>query len=456
MLSCDTIAFTAARMASRRNMLAKNSDRPLGEAQPLVFIEGGEHPAGEMLQCTHLTIPQAPRTYSVLGSKPYWIWGFEMGANEKGLYIGNEAQGSRCKGETEEGLLGMDLLRLALERAATAREAITVLSALLRTYGQNANANVRYDRRYENSFILVDPSEVWVMETAGREWAAKKIDDFAACSNCYTIETDYDLCSDGMEALVRENRWVAPTEPVNFAKAFTLGASRQTNSVPRKRRLDKLVRGFGNALTERDVKSIFRDHFEDEINAPRFGACNANFVSICMHAQDANAAQTAASMLFTYDDVFGPVFRYAPSMPCCSVFIPVYWTGHIPEMMTSGGRYFEENSLWWNVEKLASAVTADEERFGEMARSELQKLEELIEAKTSEQEAVAKTRIAEGCIDDAVKTLDALTAWAASMLMLTAKRLAGMICLEVRRSGGLYGPRKEFLEEYCQWAKMSL
>lgn len=38
-----------------------------------------------------------------------------MGVNECGLIIGNEAEGSRCEGEKEEGLLGMDLLRLALE-----------------------------------------------------------------------------------------------------------------------------------------------------------------------------------------------------------------------------------------------------------------------------------------------------------------------------------------------------
>lgn len=127
-----------------------------------------------------------------------------MGANEKGLFIGNEAQGSRCPAESEEGLLGMDLLRLALERTATAREAIALLGTFLSQYGQNANANVRYDRRYENSYLLVDPEEIWLMETAGRQWAAKKIPDWAAISNCYTIADDYDLCSEDMERVARD------------------------------------------------------------------------------------------------------------------------------------------------------------------------------------------------------------------------------------------------------------
>ena len=241
MLSCDTLALSAAFYASGHNTLVKNSDRPLGEAQPLAFFPAATHAPGELLSCTHLTIPQTEKTYAVLGCKPYWIWGFEMGANEKGLFIGNEAQGSRCEAETVEGLLGMDLLRLALERAATAREAIDVIADLLKAYGQNANANPLYDRRYENSFILVDGAELWVMETAGREWAAKRYADYAAVSNCYGIETDYDLCSENMEALARKNLWISPEEPMNFAKAYTLPAIRQTLSTPRQRRMRMLV-----------------------------------------------------------------------------------------------------------------------------------------------------------------------------------------------------------------------
>jgi len=172
MLSCDTFALGKDYFIGHQTFLCKNSDRPLGEAQPLLYAAAADHAPGETLRCTHLTLPQAEHTYAVLGSKPYWIWGFEMGANEKGLFIGNEAQGSRCPAESEEGLLGMDLLRLALERTATAREAIALLGTFLSQYGQNANANVRYDRRYENSYLLVDPEEIWLMETAGRQWAA--------------------------------------------------------------------------------------------------------------------------------------------------------------------------------------------------------------------------------------------------------------------------------------------
>ena len=101
--------------------------------------------------------------------------------------IGNEAEWSRMEEDGEDGLLGMDLLRLGLERAATAREAIEVITELLKKYGQKASASMLRTRYYENSFILADRSECWVLETAGREWVAREIKDMQGVSNCYSI-----------------------------------------------------------------------------------------------------------------------------------------------------------------------------------------------------------------------------------------------------------------------------
>lgn len=456
MLSCDTFALGKDYFTGHQTFLCKNSDRPLGEAQPLLFAAAADHAPGETLRCTHLTLPQAEHTYAVLGSKPYWIWGFEMGANEKGLFIGNEAQGSRCPAESEEGLLGMDLLRLALERTATAREAIDLLGTFLSQYGQNANANVRYDRRYENSYLLVDPEEIWLMETAGRQWAAKKIPDWAAISNCYTIADDYDLCSEDMERVARDRRYLSPSEPMHFAKAYTLPAPRQSHAVPRWRRMCALISAHKGPLSLQDVKQITRDHHDGEIIAPRFGACCANFISICMHAQDANSSQTAASMLFCHDDVLGMTFRYAPSIPCCSVFLPVYFTGTLPAALAAGDRYYDENSLWWNVERLSMAITADEERFGPDARAALLELEQSLEAKAADAEAQAKRLLAAGDKAASDHVLNDLTQYAVTELLTRSKSLSDQILRTISASGGLYGPRKEFLEEYCTWAHMTL
>ena len=74
-----------------------------------------EHPPGASL-LLHLdsnpqVLPQTPSS-----QPPLWIWGAEMGANEHGVVIGNEAVFTRSP-YAKTGLTGMDLLRLALERA---------------------------------------------------------------------------------------------------------------------------------------------------------------------------------------------------------------------------------------------------------------------------------------------------------------------------------------------------
>lgn len=445
MQSCDTLALGSPFYIGNKPFFGKNSDRPLGECQPLLYAPAADHAPGEMLSCTHLTIPQVSHTHAIIGSRPYWIWGFEMGMNDQGLMIGNEAQGSRCEPETAEGLLGMDMLRLALERCATAREAVDCIGSLLEVYGQNANASALYDRRYENSFLAVDKNEIWLMETAGRQWVAKKITDWRAISNCYSIETDFDLCSKDLESYARSRRWLAPSEPMNFAKAYTAAGERQPRAVPRWRRMCKLIAAHTEPLTREDVKQILRDHFEGEINAPRLGATFGTFMSVCMHAMCWDSSQTAASWLWEWDEKLGPIVRYAPSIPCLSVYLPLYFTGHLPRMLTAGGEKFDENSLWWQFERLAMAVSIDEDRFGSHVRSQLRKLE----AQLSEEAAAAEA------IGDR-NALNELMDSAADRAYRLAKQLHSQIRETVIDEGGLYGPRKEFLESYCKRTDLPL
>lgn len=441
--SCDTLVLTSKITANKQNTLCKNSDRPLGEAQPLCFYERSEG------------------KYAVLGSRPYWMDGFEMGANEKGLFIGNEAEGSRMPKETEEGITGMAMLRTALEKAAAAREAIDVIADLLKEHGQNANAHPTMDRRYENTFILCDQEEAWVMETAGREWAAKKVEDFAAVSNCYQITDDYDLCSEGMEQLVTENRWLRPGEKVNFAKAFTAPADRQRNSVARMRRMQKLVT---EKMTVKDMQKIFRDHFEGELNEPRFGSCYGNFVTICMHALTGgiDSSQTAASMIMSYDERWKFKFLWAAGLPCLSVYIPLYWVDpekkpmKVPDCMSLGGEKYDPASLWWTMEHLSALVSVDEEQFGMPVRESLRKLEKGFEVQAEEAEEEAEEMIDCGNKLGAAKRLNLLTESCAGMLLQTAQMLTAILAMKIAKAGGLYGPRKELLEDYMTRTEMPM
>ena len=213
---CDT------HVLLRNNVVyfAKNSDREPGEAQLVVRVPPQSNDNQRKLRATYITIDQEPNRHGVILSKPFWIWGAEMGLNDQGVVIGNEAVYSRVM-EKKRGLIGMDLLRLGLERGDTARHALHVITELIEKYGQGGICGYR-DRhmRYDNSFIIADAGQAWILETAGRFWAAKKVTSFAAISNCLSIGEDYDLKSEGLEDKAKQQGLFKSNGQFNFKKTF--------------------------------------------------------------------------------------------------------------------------------------------------------------------------------------------------------------------------------------------
>ena len=160
---CDTLG----RIFPGGAVFAKNSDRSPNEVQVTEFHPARTGLSGEVA-CTYMRIPQVSETHAVLLSRPVWMWGAEIGVNEFGLCIGNEAvftKGAYGK----RGLTGMDMVRLALERCRTAKDALALLISLLETYGQGGNCGFDHDFYYDNAFLILDRETLYVLETAGRQ-----------------------------------------------------------------------------------------------------------------------------------------------------------------------------------------------------------------------------------------------------------------------------------------------
>ncbi|WP_372736436.1 hypothetical protein [Nocardioides sp.] len=200
---CDTLVS----LTDDGVLFAKNSDRDPNEAQVLRWYAATE-PAETTLRCTWSEIDQVPRTHAVVLSQPWWMWGAEMGANEHGVVIGNEAVFTRSTGRerSETALLGMDLLRLGLERGATAQEAVGVIVDLLERHGQGGACSHEHPRfTYDNSFIVADPDGAIVLETAGRRWATETVTGRGrSISNGLTIPGFADKYADPVRGRVAQ------------------------------------------------------------------------------------------------------------------------------------------------------------------------------------------------------------------------------------------------------------
>ena len=164
---CDTLCAPGPRGM----VFAKNSDRPPGEVQ-VAWPFGRRASAGGTLRTQYLAIGDTGAHATFL-SCPTWLWGAEHGINEHAVAIGNErVSTTHDAAAAKPALIGMDLVRLGLERARSAAEAVDVMACLLQDCGQGGIADAARQQAYDSSFLVADPTQAFVLDTAGSDFAA--------------------------------------------------------------------------------------------------------------------------------------------------------------------------------------------------------------------------------------------------------------------------------------------
>ena len=186
---CDTFY----KKSPTKIIFAKNSDRSANEPNLCLFYPSQE--IDENRKCTYINVGKVGPIHSILLVQPSWMWGGEMGINDQGVVIGNEAVFTKSKGKKEKKLLGMDLLRLALEISSSAKQAVDVIIKYLTEYGQGGIAGFDKKFYYDNSYLIADGNEAYILETAGKDWVLKQIETKGNISNALTINYDYDIGS---------------------------------------------------------------------------------------------------------------------------------------------------------------------------------------------------------------------------------------------------------------------
>ena len=349
---CDTIVATQKATADGSIILAKNSDREANEAQLLEHYPRRVWKEGEPLACTYISIPQVAETNEILISRPFWMWGCEMGANEHGLAIGNEAVFTKEPYE-KTGLLGMDLIRLALERCRTAFEAILLITELIERYGQGGKAGMERKLYYHNSFILADKEEAYVLETANKHWVAIRVNGIRSISNGLTIGEEYHFSSKNIEDYARKKGYLKNGRNFNFRECFSdRFYTHFSRCSVRQSRTTGLARKHAGSITVADMFEILRDHGGDDVYLP---PDKTNMGTVCMHASlwPTRPSQSVAAFV-AHLRKDRPVFWASGSSgTCTSIFMPFYLTGKsIDYFPASGHGKYSPESYWWQHEKI--------------------------------------------------------------------------------------------------------
>lgn len=358
---CDTIVALGNSTKNGRVLFAKNSDREPNEAHELVIVPHATHSKGEMVKCTYIEIPQVEETYQVLLAKPFWIWGAEMGSNEFSVTIGNEALFTRDAYGKEPGLIGMDFLRLALERSRTAHSALLTIIELLEKYGQSGNCGFAHKMYYHNSYLICDPDEAWVLETSAKEWAAVKVKDVRSISNAITIDNEWDMASENLVSHAIEKGWCKDAANFSFSKCYSEPVYTRFSDARRRQSctMQQLFAHKGE-IDAGMMMSLLRNHNEhnDPKWSPDQGITGAD---VCMHAGwgPIRGSQTTGSMVSQLDRSDTVHWMTGSSAPCTSIFKPVWIDCGIPLEEPSPKGIFDQNTLYWRHEKLHRTILRD-------------------------------------------------------------------------------------------------
>ena len=320
---CDTFCVPGT---PRGTYFAKNSDRSPNEPHLVLRIPGQHHAPGAQVKCTYITIPQAEYTRKTILCKPSWIWGAEMGVNEAGVAIGNEAVFTKSKTRrAPPALTGMDLLRLALERADTAKASVEIMTSLLETHGQGGNCGFDHNFYYDNSFLAADANEAWILETSGKHYAVRQADGPCAISNRLTIEGFAEQYA----------------EPVfsYFSRA--------------KERRCQVLERLAPSANACEMMSILRS-YPPALEGREF--TRAAVGSVCMHAGGPIGDHTTGSLVAVLrGDTPATLWVTGASTPCIAAFKPVFWGSHAPPLFNEPA---DSLPYWLRRERLHRAVIA--------------------------------------------------------------------------------------------------
>ena len=396
--SCDTMVVMGDATEDGSIIFAKNSDRQMNEPLSIRYFPSSRNSIPTQLKTTYIEIDEVQENHGCILFSPSNLFGAEMGFNIHGLVVGNEALFTKVE-SSQEGLTGMDLVRLVLQRCSTSVEGKKTIISLLNQYNQGGNCGFRKSFFYQNSFLLVDRNEGWVIETVGKDYAAKRIEKgIYTISNRISfggIET-FDEYSPNLINRAIANGWCCSLEDFHFGRCYSGFSSNPkqlyngliktyfSSSQSRQTKAKDFLQEKSGQINVKDLFQLLRDHHSSKHVNPIKGLTN---IDICMHSSfgPIKFNQTTGSLISILPKTNHRLplhYVTCSSSPCLAIYKPIWLHSTIkpPKFLlddqTSSSCTYSPNSLWWKSEIINRNLAKFYRQLIEQIRGERDSLEE--------------------------------------------------------------------------------
>lgn len=182
---------------------------PFTESNEVIYGRNSYRPDGEVSEVVYAN----DKEKSIIISKPFGIDGAESGANNSNVSIGITWTDGESLNESYDSTT---LTRMALETSASAVDAVDKIADFIE---KNHSCNKPDMPKY--GFVICDTKEVWILNVAGKNWAAEVITDgFRHIPQGLSISTKIDKSSPNLQQTAQDLTLWDGSGEFNFREVF--------------------------------------------------------------------------------------------------------------------------------------------------------------------------------------------------------------------------------------------
>jgi secernin len=301
-----------------------------------------EFASGESVHTQFLRIPQARHTFALLAFQPDGWWGFSHGVNEHGVAAAVVNLRSLLQ-SANPGLTGGDLVRIALARSQTARQAVECLTGLVERHGQSPSPGASDTSGSDHGFLVADSTEAFAVETADRFWVFQEINEVRAMGNASVIHQDWNRIAGGLAGnAIERGWWPGDGTKLDYASAVSHDPTGQASGLRRWGRATSLLEQQNGHIDLNFFRRVLADHYEGtHCEVEPFRAVPGP-VPLCQHGHGSITHFTHTSFIVQLNAAPAqlPIAWWAFGPPCIHVYFPLFFEGEIPSAF-SGPRSAE-------------------------------------------------------------------------------------------------------------------